>query len=361
MSLKHGVVLFALVTVAGLGSALYREARRAAAVQVIQGPSAKGGGHFRGPSAPLHLRKLFSVGTLDGSDGPIFGVITGAIVDSSGRLFILDAMKHRLTMFSSAGRLLNQTGREGSGPGEFTMPTALAILNRDVYILDSGRSRIVAFRIGSRSLTLDGEIPLKMAAYDLCAMKGHLYVLGLSKRELVHEITPSGFLVRSFAKPHSGPHFLSMMLAQGHIACDPLGGRVTILSSVLPMVRSYSSHGVPLWVNSLKDFHATRITLAGSGVEYEAVHGYSDMTLGAVTLDGRYVLVQVGSVSQKVPDPDEVQKVSTEWFALGSGSQVYRNRNLPRVMDAENGRWVAFSNLPYPHVDVFTYALVRGA
>lgn len=358
MTLKRGVALLLLTCAGGVGAMLCRQARRTIAVRVIQTPSGMtSSGEFQGASAPLRLRRLYSVGTPDGSSRRAFDIITAAVMDSSGRLYVLDAVKHRLSMFSPAGRLLARTGHKGSAAGEFIIPQALAISSGHIYVLDSGRKRVIAFRIGARSLALDREIPLGMPAYDVCAMGRHLYVLGLSADALIHEIRPDGSLVRSFAKPHAGPHLLALVLARGRIACDPASGRVALVSSVLPTVRFYSAKGARLWATSLQNFHGMRITLRGRGVGYQMVDGYSDMALEAVVVEGCCLAVQVGAVSSEVPAPEEVQKVTTEWLTLGSGREAWQNRNLPRVMDAENGKWVAFSNVPYPHVDVFTYSL----
>ncbi len=57
--------------------------------------------------------------------GGFFGVTDVTVVDGS-RIAVLDQLGLQVVLFDEGGRFLTQYGREGSGPGEFKLPTTLA-------------------------------------------------------------------------------------------------------------------------------------------------------------------------------------------------------------------------------------------
>jgi DNA-binding beta-propeller fold protein YncE len=61
------------------------------------------------------------------------GKPTGVTVDSRGRLLIADTHYHRVMIYDRDGKLLDQFGSRGSGPGQFEFPTGIAV-DRDGFI-----------------------------------------------------------------------------------------------------------------------------------------------------------------------------------------------------------------------------------
>ncbi len=72
-----------------------------------------------------HLRKLFTLGAVEGDSAEIFGSIADIEVGSDGRIYVLDRQSMDLRIFSADGKYIRSTGRAGEGPGEFGSPNGL--------------------------------------------------------------------------------------------------------------------------------------------------------------------------------------------------------------------------------------------
>jgi hypothetical protein len=83
-------------------------------------------------SQPLHgterwqLEEIWQAGNED--DDVFFGLITQALVDEAGAVYLLDAQLAHIEVFSSLGDHLRTIGGPGEGPGEFRMPFDMAFL-----------------------------------------------------------------------------------------------------------------------------------------------------------------------------------------------------------------------------------------
>jgi len=74
------------------------------------------------------------------------------------RIWVLDRIGRRLTVFDWEGRVSGQVGREGAGPGEFLQPQTFDLDDRGwAWVLDEGTGRISTF---DPEGTLRGEILL---------------------------------------------------------------------------------------------------------------------------------------------------------------------------------------------------------
>ncbi|MCC5914090.1 MAG: 6-bladed beta-propeller [Balneolaceae bacterium] len=68
-----------------------------------------------------------------------------AAVDGSGRLLIADNQQSMVHIFETDGEYKGALGREGSGPGEFSHITDLAISGDTLHILDAVTSRVALY------------------------------------------------------------------------------------------------------------------------------------------------------------------------------------------------------------------------
>ena len=68
------------------------------------------------------------------------------LVDGQARILALDAKGCQLLVFEEDGRFLRRMGREGQGPGEFSLPFAMCLDPRGlIHVADSRMRRINAF------------------------------------------------------------------------------------------------------------------------------------------------------------------------------------------------------------------------
>ncbi len=68
------------------------------------------------------------------------------VVAQNGELLVADRHKHRVCVFSADGdTLLRSWGTQGSVDGEFRSPTALALVNSKLFVLDRYSARVQVF------------------------------------------------------------------------------------------------------------------------------------------------------------------------------------------------------------------------
>jgi hypothetical protein len=63
------------------------------------------------------------------------------VPDAGGNIYVLDQGNNRIQVFDGAGRYLRTLGREGEGPGEMSLPIALAVA-ADRVVLRADRNRL---------------------------------------------------------------------------------------------------------------------------------------------------------------------------------------------------------------------------
>jgi len=93
--------------------------------------------------------RIGSTGLHDDGDEYIFGHVTSLAVDRDGKIYVADRISPSVRVFGADGEFVAWIGREGEGPGEFTMPV-------DVLPAADGRlfvrgQRITIFAAGDSS------------------------------------------------------------------------------------------------------------------------------------------------------------------------------------------------------------------
>lgn len=79
-----------------------------------------------------------------------FGRINSVVADADGNLFVLDAIRDEVLVFSPDGEYLRMVGRQGPGPGEYKNPDYLGLLGDTLLVSDGTDLRVDLFE-------LDGE------------------------------------------------------------------------------------------------------------------------------------------------------------------------------------------------------------
>jgi len=86
----------------------------------------------------------------------------GVAVDAGGHVFVVDTGNSRIEKFDNGGMFLTAWGSAGGGPGQFNFPLSsregIAVdVNGNVYVVDTGNSRIQKFDNGGTFLTMWGS------------------------------------------------------------------------------------------------------------------------------------------------------------------------------------------------------------
>lgn len=92
---------------------------------------------------PLQARPtpVFQVGREDGRAWEVLSDVRQVAFDRAENLYVLDRGNHRVLVFDRAGRFVRQVGKRGSGPGEFTSPSRIAVLGDGTLVVNDGGRR----------------------------------------------------------------------------------------------------------------------------------------------------------------------------------------------------------------------------
>jgi len=113
-----------------------------------------------------------------------FGSLGGIAVDEPrGRFIVVDAKKHRVSVYSLDGKFLFSFGKRGINPGEFNFPYDVAVdAEGRMYVVDSGNFRVQIFDKEGKFLRAFGKVgtfPGFFARPKGIALdsEGHIYVV----------------------------------------------------------------------------------------------------------------------------------------------------------------------------------------
>lgn len=308
------------------------------------------------PERPLAITYLRALGVEDGSDGATLGQVADVAADRRGRAYVLDVINHRVVVFSPDGRLEHTLGREGRGPGEFQVATAMAMDGRDhLYVLDVANARLEVFDVSGERGAWLRSLPLTVPGEDVCAAGDRVFLLGARGGWLIHELSPeTGRVARSLARDSTaGGEVMAGSRAAGYLACGP-GDALTFLPSTRGEVLRFSaSTGERTGRLEIPGYRAARITDRADGaVVFEAPGGGpTDNGSSIVNLpDGRQ-LAQVGVVRAggAVAQFGAVRGILLDWQA---GSATPLPDSMPRIVNTAQDRAYAADAAPYPAVRV---------
>ncbi len=92
------------------------------------------------------LQAVLEIGVEFGDSTNTFGAITGAVLDQSGRILILDQVAACVKIYDSSGNYVQQLSRQGNGPGELVMPWGMFLMSDGrLMVLDPGKMGFVVF------------------------------------------------------------------------------------------------------------------------------------------------------------------------------------------------------------------------
>jgi hypothetical protein len=97
------------------------------------------------PEADYYFEVVDSIGVELGDSNYVFGVVSSAKFAPDGNIFVVDTQRSTVLFYTPEGEYVMQVGRNGSGPGEFLMPS-------DADFLDDGR--FVVTNNGAMMLTI---------------------------------------------------------------------------------------------------------------------------------------------------------------------------------------------------------------
>ncbi len=123
------------------------------------------------------LHPVDSIGIEMGDSNYVFGQIASAAWTPSGEIAVLDMKKCAILFFSTDGTFLRSLGRQGSGPGEFLLPSAMSFRDDGgLMVSDAMAQRLSIFdSTGAYAGSIEGFFPtppVALAAVDSAAYVG---------------------------------------------------------------------------------------------------------------------------------------------------------------------------------------------
>lgn len=107
---------------------------------------------------------IWAVGGPDDAGGVVFGAVGGVAIGRDGTIYAADFRLQTVHVLNRAGRLIHALGRSGDGPGEFRLPTRVAVApDGQVFVLDEYQGRVSEFSPDHRFVRSVTLVPRRAA------------------------------------------------------------------------------------------------------------------------------------------------------------------------------------------------------
>ncbi len=176
----------------------------------------------------------------------IFKRPTGLAVDrATNRLYLTDTLRHKVYVLDARGSIEREWGKRGDAPGEFNFPTAVALAEDRVFVLDAGNFRVEVFTPAGDFVSSFGSPVNEPGGFfrpkGLSVDTQHKLVYVVDAMfEVVQAFTFEGKLVMAFGHPGSAPG--EFRLPAG--ICVQPDGRILVADSYNRRIQVFRSHPV---------------------------------------------------------------------------------------------------------------------
>jgi hypothetical protein len=110
------------------------------------------------PAWTLSDEPVLQIGSIEGESDYLMHQLVSSAELPGGRIVALNAGSHELRIYDASGRILNRSGRQGSGPGEFRRPQRLYVVGDTIAVFDEGANRLSYHDLRGQFL---GSMPLE--------------------------------------------------------------------------------------------------------------------------------------------------------------------------------------------------------
>ncbi|MCH8286205.1 hypothetical protein IIB79_06710 [candidate division KSB1 bacterium] len=176
MSKKRCIIYLSMILLMGI---LYPMSGVAQDIEIVDGVRIVHNDKPKNSNISIELERV--IGSMDTNDDNYMLYMPSALEkDDEGNIYVLDAGNFRVQKYDSNGKYLLTFGREGRGPGEFSMPQSVEMGNDGkLYLFDQGSSLMHVFHKDGKfdesyrpEEAMGSFIPLKSGNYVISAMGG---------------------------------------------------------------------------------------------------------------------------------------------------------------------------------------------
>ncbi|WKW12819.1 hypothetical protein Strain138_002129 [Pseudogemmatithrix spongiicola] len=187
-----------------------------------------------------------------------------------------------LKLVTPEGRVRQQIGRLGGGPGEFRQPSAVYfdLTRREVLVVDGAAVRVSVYSLGDSLRFVRSLTAPEPSLEGVCLLRGRLFGLVRNSATMLREFAVEGdrlVVKRAFAEPRS-LHPLSAIPAlrneaSGSLHCDTRHGELVVVSRTLGEVHRIDPEGRRHDVYALPGFAVMTMVANGGGFAAEIRQG----------------------------------------------------------------------------------------
>ncbi|MFH1386515.1 MAG: NHL repeat-containing protein [bacterium] len=109
----------------------------------------------------------------------------GLAISADGKLYVADSNNYRIQVFNPDGTYYSQFGSRGAGSGQFNLPLIDVAIKNDGTILVLDGSKVHQFRADGSFITRDAENTYSSASAITVDLNGNVYVVDSGKNRIV--------------------------------------------------------------------------------------------------------------------------------------------------------------------------------
>lgn len=306
-------------------------------------------------------RVVWTVGREDGRPEEVLGSLAAAVLDSRGRLAVLDRSFESVKLFSRNEQTPIELSRKGSGPLEMRHGITLWPSGVDEFTLVDVIFGAKILKVSGRRTDLVRQIPLGGGVQWACRTSRGVaaYSSTGDEKPLVHEFDPSGKLLASVGSAYvASSALVRSVMSEGTMACLQDTSFLVVMSK-LPFVKKISADGRLRWVLRLRDFVVATETEDNDSQGRHSIGVSSGVNSWSYTLRVLELNPDVGLVQVAHHDAKSL-RARASWARLTSylvdlrtGESVAIGAKLPLVGQVTGDQLVAIENEPFPRAIVF--------
>ncbi len=312
------------------------------------------------PSSLLKTgRTSVSVGT-EGAGPAMIGYPKASVLDASGNIYVLDDANHTVRAFDLRGNLLSTVGRNGRGPGDLSQPYSIAHDGDSLLYLADQLNGLSVYSARNGQLRYLRTMLTTSRPGDVCVARGRLFVAMALNDKVVHEVSPRGEVLQSFA-PTFGLDSNKVVREWGRTApgialhCEKESDGITI-RYIDGDLRLYALNGTMRWRAKLPSFQGGRVM--GDLRDGSINATFPKHILSSLVAVGSYVVVQAfdveyGPRQRPLGGPRlqrEVNAVLTWVLSKSNGAVLAFGKWGPALADVRGNVALAFEEDPFPRV-----------
>ncbi|NQT80602.1 MAG: 6-bladed beta-propeller [Candidatus Aminicenantes bacterium] len=111
-------------------------------VQVIENP--KNPAPPKGALTKMILKEELTIGEGEAEE-EMFSAISSVVVDDDGNIYMLDGEEKKVKVFDPEGKFVREFGKQGQGPGEFSLPILIQFSNKGELVVEDPLNARIAF------------------------------------------------------------------------------------------------------------------------------------------------------------------------------------------------------------------------